>query len=135
MLITAKRILALLIVVFQMSVLSEAAIAEPGDGTLGAYIRSATTETKDDKTLTVMITIFRNGTAVAQRETDTSEYVSFSGMAPGAYTVRFEGRKMKTIQKEGILVTSKRTTDLRAVMEFGSGMRVEHYSTHPSVTN
>lgn len=107
---------------------SQGVLAAKGDGKLGVYTRLAS-ETQDESIKTVMITVFNEETAIAQREVSISSYSSFSNLQPGNYNVRFEGPKLKTVEKRGILIFTNQTTEIKTFIEVGDGDSVIEYST------
>ncbi len=98
-------------------------------GTLGSYIKTYDESLKEQKK-SVMVTLFQNRIAIAQRESDLSSYVSFSKLKPGEYDIRFEGEGLEMQNKYGVVVFAKKTTDLRTIIVKGTGVKSIYYSTH-----
>lgn len=98
-------------------------------GTIGISIRPFDKKIKSVNSRTLMITVFQNSKAVAQKETNLSTYVSFSKLEPGKYNVRFEGEGLETLEKHGILVFENKTTELKTYIHLGSGTKIIQYST------
>ena len=101
-------------------------------GKIASYIRPLEKDQIDPKTVSVMVTLFKDGQPLAQKETTLSDYISFAKLKPGEYSLRFEGAGIQTLEKHGVLVFAKKTTELHSVLKKGTGTNTYHYSTSGS---